>query len=173
MGILGTDLNWAQASDVRPTPPSGQEGLVRRWQLTCQTRKSLYSKGAQAAASSPLTGLPEVPGATCQVWRGPGQDRCPLCPLSPHSPGTGARLLPGPSTWHHLDDDQPPQRRQTGVKARAGLQPNNNLPLTGWVALGKLLHFSEQQLPYMHDSVAQPREMTWLVYRSTVMGRHG
>lgn len=59
------------------------------------------------------------------------------------------------------------------MKARAGLQPNNNLPLTGWVALGKLLHFSEQQLPYMHDSVAQPREMTWLVYRSTVMGRHG
>lgn len=118
-------------SDVRPAPPSGQEGLVWHWQLTCQTCKSLYSKGAQEAAGSPMTSLPEVPGATCQVWRGPGQDRCPLCPLSPHSPGTGACLLPGPSTWRHLDDDQPPQRRRTGVKTRAGFRPNHNLPLTG------------------------------------------
>lgn len=59
------------------------------------------------------------------------------------------------------------------MKARAGLWPDQNLPLTAWVALGKLLHFSEQQFPYMHDSVTQPREMTWLVYRSIVTGRYG
>ena len=52
---------------MRPTPLSGQKGLVGRQQLTCQTRKTLYSKGAQEAAGSPLTGLPQVPGATCQV----------------------------------------------------------------------------------------------------------
>lgn len=76
---------------------------MRRRQLTCQTRKSLCSKGAQEAAGGPLTGLPEVPRATCQVRRAPGQDRCPLRPLSPYSPGAGA-LASGP--WHLA----PPQR---------------------------------------------------------------
>lgn len=97
LGDPGHRLNLGPGQRCEACTPvwAGGAGAASAAHLS-NPQESLF-QGCSRSSQQPPDWPARGARSYCQVRRAPGQDRCPLCPLSPYPPGAGA-LASGP--WH-------------------------------------------------------------------------